>query len=669
MKLILLLLTFISFQAQAFTELSSWNVCQGDNCKEVVAGDDLYIKHNFEMGEVNYSTEFDKSNLSCVDISDCWLFLGSVGDTAVVKLNGELIGNFDYFIHYQSLKLHIPLGLLKETNRIEVQVKDLNQTRFGLRSTDVGIGSYNEVTKRSIKDWLLRTGSPLISGFTLFVLLLGMIAVYGIYKNKKILPVIFLCGVSLFYLISFSEMPRAYLDPVYMSGPVHFILRLGVELCVVLVALRFYKLHSKIKFLEKLPYAYAVPMTLMLFAWVWGLRDYSFYKTIMLIVAPLVAGGGTCLVVLSYFYYDRQERKATFPLFLGLFVFQVYDLLVFWEVIPGAFTIKWYLPFMVMAFIWIYFRRRIFEIRTLKIDAIVGDEVRKLAHDLEAPIQNLVSLASTKDYDLISRNVKELESLTEQVLGKYHGASNVNQCQQGTLIATLSDIQKKFMDKIEISFDFSMEFDWYCADVVIFTRTFTNLISNSIKARASEVKIHGYYKNSFLTVDVTDNGKGISCKLQPYIFDKGITSNKSKGNGLGLSFIKEKFNELGFDIKLIKSSGGGTTFRMLLPLKEIVLIDDNALVRDTWIAMATKTGVQIRTFANSKDVDIEGFHKNTPFFVDHDLGHEDGLNVIRELLEFGFTNVILATGNSEVLNEFGKKISKEFPFYIKKSVF
>lgn len=663
MKLILLLLTFISFQAQAFTELSSWNVCQSDNCKEVVAGDDLFIKHKFEMGEVTYSSEFKKSNLSCVDISDCWLFLGSVGDTAVVKLNGELIGNFDYFIHYQSLKLHIPLGLLKETNRIEVQVKDLNQTRFGLRSPDVGIGSYNEVTKRSIKDWLLRTGSPLISGFTLFVLLLGMSAVYGIYKNKKILPVIFLCGVSLFYLISFSEMPRAYLDPVYMSGPVHFILRLGVELCVVIVALRFYKLHSKIKFLEKLPYAYAVPMTLMFFAWVWGLRDYSFYKTIMLIVAPLVAGGGTCLVVLSYFYYDRQERKATFPLFLGLFVFQVYDLLVFWEVIPGAFTIKWYLPFMVMAFIWIYFRRRIFEIRTLKIDAIVGDEVRKLAHDLAAPIQNLVSLASTKDYDLISRNVKELESLTEQVLGRYHRGSNVNKCQQGTLIATLSDIQKKFQDKIEISFDFSMEFDWYCTDVVIFTRTFTNLISNSIKARATEVKIHGYYKNSFLTIDVTDNGQGIPCNLQPYIFDKGITSNKNKGNGLGLSFIKEKFNELGFDIKLVKSSIGGTIFRMLLPLKEIVLIDDNALVRDTWTALAEKAGMKIKTYSASKDVEFKQFSKNTPFFIDHELKEENGLKVVHKLLKQGFTNVILATGETRILDNRVRQIGKEFPSF------
>ncbi len=314
-----------------------------------------------------------------------------------------------------------------------------------------------------------------------------------------------------------------------------------------------------------------------------------------------------------------------------------------------------------ISFAWIYVRRRIFEVRTLKIDALVGDEVRKLAHDLGAPIKNLSSLAGTNEHDLIARNLKDLESITNQVLGKYHHVENECRSKQENIITILTDIKDKYQDRISISFNFSIEFDWFCVDAVLFSRTFTNLVSNSIKAQASEINLQGYYENNFLTIDISDNGNGIPKKLQPYIFDKGITSNKIKGNGLGLSFIKEKFTDLGFEINLQSSETKHTVFQIQIPLNEIVLIDDNSLVRDTWTTLAKRLGIQVKAYARSKDIDFKQIIKSTPIFVDHDLGEENGQDVYFKLQELGFTNVALATGETAKIHPQIRQVGKEFP--------
>jgi signal transduction histidine kinase len=664
MRIFALLLTILSLNAEAYTGLSDWTVCQGEACKEVKAGDDLYLKHGFKNETASYSVNFEKNQLSCFSKNDCWLFLGSVGDSALVRLNNEIIGKFEGFIHHQSLKLSMPNSLIKDQNELEIITTDLNQTRFGLRSPEVGIGNSEEVTKLTNKDWLLRTGSTLLSAFTLFVLLLGMIATYGIYKNRKILPLIGLTGIGLLYLISFSEIPRAYFDPIFMSGPVHFTLRLGVELAVVLVALSFYTPHSKINFLNKLPAAYVFAIVPMVFGGLLGHKDYAFYKTVMLIVAPLVIGGGLTLSILSFFYYDRTERLATLPIFLGLLFFQIYDLVVFWELIPGAFTIKWYLPFLTVAFSWIYFRRRINEVRSLKIEAIIGDQIRKLSHDLAAPIQSLKSALMKNSAGLNPIAIKALESIDEittNVLGRTEKDSL--KCESNNnLNMILADLADQFKDRINIGFQLSPEFDWYTVEALSFTRIFTNLFTNSVNAGASKIEVTGTLQYSNLVISIKDNGNGIPLELQPYIFEKGISSDRKMGNGLGLNFVCEKLNSLGFRIVLAETSNQGTTFEIRLPIEEIVLIDDNQVVKDTWVSLGANIGIKVHCYeSESPLLNEHHFGKNIPVFVDYNLGIRDGIEIAERLLKKGFRNVSLATGISKRIHPQIRQVGKGFP--------
>lgn len=81
--------------------------------------------------------------------------------------------------------------------------------------------------------------------------------------------------------------------------------------------------------------------------------------------------------------------------------------------------------------------------------------------------------------------------------------------------------------------------------------------------------------------------------------------------------------------------------------KEIVLIDDDALVTLTWKAAAKKKGVSLHVFSNAEEflAQIAVFPTSAHVYVDANLGAgASGLDVAGQLLSRGFQNVWLATG-------------------------
>jgi Signal transduction histidine kinase len=70
------------------------------------------------------------------------------------------------------------------------------------------------------------------------------------------------------------------------------------------------------------------------------------------------------------------------------------------------------------------------------------------------------------------------------------------------------------------------------------------------------------------TIRVTDNGKGISAKDLPHIFERLYQCDESRsgpGNGLGLSIVRELVASHGGIIRAENPPNGGTTFIITLP--------------------------------------------------------------------------------------------------------
>ncbi|MFD2088562.1 sensor histidine kinase [Brevibacillus brevis] len=95
-----------------------------------------------------------------------------------------------------------------------------------------------------------------------------------------------------------------------------------------------------------------------------------------------------------------------------------------------------------------------------------------------------------------------------------------------------------------------------------------NLLGNSAGANATQIEIGVHNQSDFLSIDVTDNGKGIPESEVPFIFERyyrGDSKRKKKhGLGLGLTISRLLAKAHGGNVELIRTSPEGTTFRLTL---------------------------------------------------------------------------------------------------------
>ncbi len=98
-------------------------------------------------------------------------------------------------------------------------------------------------------------------------------------------------------------------------------------------------------------------------------------------------------------------------------------------------------------------------------------------------------------------------------------------------------------------------------------RMIINLVRNSIQADASRIEINITKQKGNAVLEISDNGSGIPSELQQKIFDINFTT-KDKGLGLGLKLIKRFLESIEGEINLIESSTTGTSFKILIPIKD-----------------------------------------------------------------------------------------------------
>jgi len=124
-------------------------------------------------------------------------------------------------------------------------------------------------------------------------------------------------------------------------------------------------------------------------------------------------------------------------------------------------------------------------------------------------------------------------------------------------------------------------------------QVFMNLISNAIDAcddlnrsreyceiidHPNEIRIHTYKLNqSFISVEICDNGIGIPEQVRNKLFDPFFTTKPvGQGTGLGLAISHEIVTKQhnGF-IEIESQPGCGTTFRLKLPVRPHCTVDSN----------------------------------------------------------------------------------------------
>ena len=196
----------------------------------------------------------------------------------------------------------------------------------------------------------------------------------------------------------------------------------------------------------------------------------------------------------------------------------------------------------------------------------------------------------------------------------------------------ISIVSLKAQEKnIDFNLDYSnIDNRFFKGDVSRIKQILINLIGNAIKfTHNGSVKIHAYRltanEQSFLYIDITDTGLGISPEKFEVIFERfkqadSSVSRRFGGTGLGLPISKKLAKLMGGDILVKSEKGKGSTFTVILPDEENLLAEAHnkgAIIPETYDAFEN-----FKLPPNKSILVVEDYESNITFlkFILDELG-------------------------------------------------
>jgi two-component system, NtrC family, sensor histidine kinase HydH len=100
---------------------------------------------------------------------------------------------------------------------------------------------------------------------------------------------------------------------------------------------------------------------------------------------------------------------------------------------------------------------------------------------------------------------------------------------------------------------------------------FINLIGNALEAMPAggEITISATLEPDNVTIQVADNGPGISPDIRDHLFQPFVSSGKKNGLGLGLALSRQTVLDHGGDMWVESEPDRGARFFMRLPLRRM----------------------------------------------------------------------------------------------------
>ncbi|HXB45971.1 MAG TPA: CHASE3 domain-containing protein [Puia sp.] len=217
------------------------------------------------------------------------------------------------------------------------------------------------------------------------------------------------------------------------------------------------------------------------------------------------------------------------------------------------------------------------ELKNIEKLAITGRIARAIAHEVRNPLTN-ISLATDQLQsqipedpenvtllEMINRNVHRINQLVTDLLNSskfselnYENAP-VNKILDEALELAMDRIMLK---KITVQTDYAKNLCNVSVDVEKIKIAFLNIIVNGIEAMADEkgiLKITTEDKNKRCVITISDNGTGMDKETISKLFEPYFT-NKSKGNGLGLTHTQNIILNHRASIEVKSELGKGSSF-------------------------------------------------------------------------------------------------------------
>jgi ligand-binding sensor domain-containing protein/signal transduction histidine kinase len=246
------------------------------------------------------------------------------------------------------------------------------------------------------------------------------------------------------------------------------------------------------------------------------------------------------------------------------------------------FTLIWVSLIAMILFLIFYFTFRYITLLKEKARAerfaAVGKFASYFAHDIKSPLEGTYLIASQMREMFSSRDEKR-EYLDDVIVGidrmrnLVKGALDFSRASKPRMEPTdlnllIQNIASEFqkINPCEISLQMEKKLPLILLDSSLMKRVFANLFENSFQARKDRclIKVSTEIKDKKILVEVKDNGKGIRKEIISKIFEP-FSSDKEKGHGFGLAFVKETIKSHGGTIKVKSEVDRGATFFIKFP--------------------------------------------------------------------------------------------------------
>jgi len=636
------------------TELTSWQVCNSDNsnCTNYQSGGDLWKDYNWTSDNAKLKTKIPTTN-ACFKDSACWLFLGEIADSAEIKINSRITTIFKKYIKNQSTLIPISISESEKELLIEVNIIDLDGALFGLRTKDIAVGSFEDLSKRSLRDFLSRTGSSILSAFTLILLSNALLISFFITKNKTVLLLAVYSLMTGIYHLSFAEIGRQLLFPPLAAGPLHFSLRL-IQDTLLLITLLSYFGRKKYQILATSS-IYLISIVSLWIAWVSGFQSLKTFHLMMYSYAPLIAAP---VIIGALLFSDAEstfDKKVLFPFFILLLILQANDLLVFWQVYSGIYFIRWYPTAIVILISLGFLKKSIAKTNQLERSHTLGQIATQVAHDIRSPLAALSMAerdlsALPEETRLIIRSaIGRIQDIASQLMARAHEnkvkaedpqdpASATPEQLEPTLVSAtletlLAEKRMQYRSRLGITIDSHIESAAHPAFAAIGPREFKRVVSNLINNAAESIpltksgsirlELKRTPNKDSLVLEVTDTGEGIPPQILSKLGTRGFTHNKTGGSGLGIHHARTTIESWAGQLDIQSTVGQGSTLRIALPTcappswflpslelapnTQLVILDDDQSIHQVWkgrmeSAQAAQHQIQLLHFSRPEEI-------------------------------------------------------------------